>query len=302
MASIKGFLFTIGFLLFSVSLLSFIVIILATNYQEDKRASEIGAIDRINTLDSSAQNSLKKIFEFFSNINVSLDDSDVENVKISDALPNNINTFRTSLNDFKIFVEQNFPYISLNTSELNETVPLTLLPDRISYYHSNADNNMLNKIIVRPEELSPSSRLKGYHFIITNLVSTVCVVPDIYVSGLNFIVNIDAFGNPNCNKNFVIDPDEINKFFIGASPDFFTIEIKNGGVATIENNQGGVANITTILLLDDSPGNQTKVMLPDSIIRISEPSLNIYKKGTARILWFTIIKLIQVLIKAVFIN
>src|SRR3989344_2097304 len=259
MASIKGFLFTIGFLLFSVSLLSFIVIILATNYQEDKRASEIGAIDRINTLDSSAQNSLKKIFEFFSNINVSLDDSDVENVKISDALPNNINTFRTSLNDFKIFVEQNFPYISLNTSELNE-------------------------IIVRPEELSPSSRLKGYHFIITNLVSTVCVVPDIYVSGLNFIVNIDAFGNPNCNKNFVINPDEINKFFIGASPDFFTIEIKNGGVATIENNQGGVANITTILLLDDSPGNQTKVMLPDSIIRISEPSLNIYKKGTARII------------------
>ena len=70
---------------------------------------------------------------------------------------------------------------------------------------------------------------------------------------------------------------------INAYP-FFTIEIKNGGVATIENNQGGAANVTTILLLDPIIGNQTKIMLPDSIIRISEPSLNIYKKGTARII------------------
>src|SRR3989344_9239465 len=291
MASIKGFLFTIGFLLFSVSLLSFIVIILATNYQEDKRASEIGAIDRINTLDSSAQNSLKKIFEFFSNINVSLDDSDVENVenvKISDALPNNISTFRTSLNDFKIFVEQNFPYISIHTSELNDTVPLIVLPDRISYYHSNADNNMLNKIIVRPEELSLNSRLNGYHFIIRNLVSAACNPNlDTYVAGTFFSIEFNSFstnGLSFCSQYFTIDPDKSNKFFIGTAPDFFTIEIKNGGVATIENNQGGVANVTTILLLDPIIGNQTKVMLPDSIIRISDPVLNIYKKGTARII------------------
>ena len=290
MASIiKGFLFTIGFLLFSASLLSFIIIIFATNYQEDKRVLEIGSIDKINTLDSSAQNSLKKIFEFFSNINASLDDSDVENVKISDALPNNINTFRTYLNDFKIFVEQNFPYISINTSELNDTVPLIVLPDRISYYHSNADNNMLNRIIVSPEELSLNSRLKGYHFIISNLITANCnELLDLLDTSVPryFVIKFDASTNtaPGCSQNLVVNPDKNNKFFIGAYPDFFTIEIKNGGVATIENNQGGVANVTTILLLDPIIGNQTKVMLPDSIIRISEPSLNIYKKGTARII------------------
>jgi len=290
MASIiKGFLFTIGFLLFSASLLSFIIIIFATNYQEDKRVLEIGSIDKINTLDSSAQNSLKKIFEFFSNINASLDDSDVENVKISDALPNNINTFRTYLNDFKIFVEQNFPYISINTSELNDTVPLIVLPDRISYYHSNADNNMLNRIIVSPEELSLNSRLKGYHFIISNLITANCnELLDLLDTSVPryFVIKFDASTNtaPGCSQNLVVNPDKNNKFFIGAYPDFFTIEIKNGGVATIENNQGGVANVTTILLLDPIIGNQTKVMLPDSIIRISDPVLNIYKKGTARII------------------
>ena len=290
MASIiKGFLFTIGFLLFSASLLSFIIIIFATNYQEDKRVLEIGSIDKINTLDSSAQNSLKKIFEFFSNINASLDDSDVENVKISDALPNNINTFRTYLNDFKIFVEQNFPYISINTSELNDTVPLIVLPDRISYYHSNADNNMLNRIIVSPEELSLNSRLKGYHFIISNLITANCnELLDLLDTSVPryFVIKFDASTNtaPGCSQNLVVNPDKNNKFFIGAYPDFFTIEIKNGGVATIENNQGGVANVTTILLLDPIIGNQSKVMLPDSIIRISDPVLNIYKKGTARII------------------
>ena len=293
MASIKGFLFTIGFLLFSVSLLSFIVIIFATNYQEDKRVSEIGALDRINTLDSSAQNSLKKIFEAFSNINVSLYASNSNYVIFNETLPNDVKTFRTSLNDFKIFVEQNFPYISINTSELNDTIPLIVMPDKIVYHHVPIDNDATNQIIVTPEELTPNSRLRGYNVIVTHLPDIFCI-PTTFPQGNNYFsltITASTIGIPGtpstCSiPNQLIDPNLANIVQIGGviDPDsYLRIEVSNGGVLKIKNTQNSGV-VATILRLDNIEGNQTKVMLPDSIIRVSDPTLNIYKKGTARIL------------------
>ncbi|MBS3146980.1 hypothetical protein J4471_04770 [Candidatus Woesearchaeota archaeon] len=288
MARVKGFLFTVGFMIFCAALLTLIVIIFSTTYQEDKRFSEIVALDRLQTLDNSIQHSIKEAFTSYAGINVTFrkeDNPDFTDVMFNETIPNNVDAFNFNLDYIKLLVESEYNYTFLNVSHIKETLPLLVEPYNILYTHNFANN----QIQIIPEDASPTSMLKGYRFVVTNLISTECQVQNIYVNGI-FIVEIEAsesdpFGNPNCIKNFVIDPDKNNKFSIGIPPDLFTIEISNGGGVTITNDQGGSPKVASILYLDPNIDyNKTKVVLPGSVIRISDPYLKVYRKDSIRIL------------------
>ena len=211
MARVKGFLFTVGFMIFCAALLTLIVIIFSTTYQEDKRFSEIVALDRLQTLDNSIQHSIKEAFTSSAGINVTFRkeaNSDFTDVMFNETIPNNVDAFNFNLDYIKLLVESEYNYTFLNVSHIKETLPLLVEPYNILYTHNFANN----QIQIIPEDASPTSMLKGYRFVVTNLISTECQVQDIYFNGI-FIVEIEAsesdpFGNPNCIKNFVIDPDK----------------------------------------------------------------------------------------------
>ena len=282
MAKVKGFLFTIGFLIFITALFVLVVIVYSTTFQEDKRIAEIGSLDNLNNLDSSLKNSIKELFLTYSNINVNFVET---NVSFNETIPNNITDFRVTLNNLKSLTESNFNIVSLNISDINDSRPIIIMPNRITYSH----NFTKKEITIVPEEVN----FNGYHITIKNINNATCAASTALTSG-SFIFKLDtdpviyAQSTPECDINTAIDPNQRTYVVIGSyvQGDVVTIEINNGGVAKLQYIQStnNIINVTTTVLLNKSTGSQTKVMLPDSIIRISDPILKIYKKDGVRIL------------------
>ena len=153
MAKIKGFLFTIGFLIFITALFTLVIIVYSTTFQDDKRIAEIGALDNINNLDSSLKNSIKELFLAYSNMAVGTLGT---NISFNETLVNNISDFQISLSYLKNFTETNYNIASLNITDLNESLPLIIMPQRIEYKHNYSNR----EVIITPEELN----FNGYHF------------------------------------------------------------------------------------------------------------------------------------------
>lgn len=289
MARVKGFLFTVGFMIFCASLLTLIVIIFSTTYQEDKRFSEIVALDRLQTLDNSIQHSIKEAFTSSAGINVTFrkeDNPDLTDVMFNETIPNNIEAFNFNLDYIKLLVESEYNYTFLNISHIKETLPLVVEPYNILYTH-NFENKQIQII---PEDVSPQSHLKGYFFILTNLADPSCLNPTINTDPpATFRLRIYGIQTTTqailCYRDDNINPYKRSLITLGTpSSGYLTIEIDNGGIATITNNQAN-AKIASILYLEPNADyNKTKVVLPGSVIRISDPDFNIYKKDSIRIL------------------
>lgn len=282
MGKVKGFLFTISFLIFVTALFVLMTIIYSTTFQDDKRIAEIGALDNINNLDSSLKNSIKELFLAYSNMSVKMIGT---NVTFNETLINNISNFQISLSYLKSFTETNYNIASLNITDLNESLPLIIMPHRIEYKHNYSNK----EIIITPEEVN----FNGYHFIVSNVINATCGYSS-YSSG-NFIFKLDSNSIitslfPDCDLEIAINPNVRNYVTVGSlglNQDSVEIEINNGGVAKIKirNPQGtSVPRLHTTVLLNKSTGYQTKVMLPDSIIRISDNILKVFKKDGVRIL------------------
>ena len=280
MAKIKGFLFTIGFLIFITALFTLVIIVYSTTFQDDKRIAEIGALDNINNLDSSLKNSIKELFLAYSNMAVGTLGT---NISFNETLVNNISDFQISLSYLKNFTETNYNIASLNITDLNESLPLIIMPQRIEYKHNYSNR----EVIITPEELN----FNGYHFLITNVNNATCDSAS-YTNG-SFILKLDSNSLttaqfPDCDFDLSINPNVKNTFSIGSSGPYqnsVTIEISNGGVAKIRSVElNSIPRLHTTVLLNQSTGSQTKLMLPDSIIRISDNILKVFKKDGVRIL------------------
>ncbi len=289
MGSVKGFLFTIGFLIFCTALITLMIITFSTTFQEDKRISEIASLDRLQSIDSSLQHSFLELFNTFSNINVSvstIDNDDKTDIMFNETIPNNIADFQTSLDRLKVLTEGNYENIFLNISNLKSTLPIIVKPYNILYTHDFLNN----QIQIIPEDVSSTSNLKGYSFVITNLNDASCLNPSFDTTPPDNFFRIKIYGIETttqailCEIDTLINPYKKSTIGIGTT-NFLTIEIDNGGIATIKNNQGGNPNLASILLLDENTNAfRTKVFFQGSTIRISDPILKVYKKDGVRIL------------------
>lgn len=275
-------------MIFCAALLTLIVIIFNTSYQEDKRFSEILSLDRLQTLDNSIQFSIKEAFISHAGINVTfrkVENPDFTDVMFNETVPNDISAFRFDLDYIKLLTETEYTNIFLNISHIKETLPLLVEPYNILYTH-DFENNQI-KII--PEDVTSQSHLKGYFFQLANVEDAICINPTIYTTPpANFQLRIYGIETTTqailCDLDVLINPDGKTTISMGTI-NYLTIEIDNGGIATITNNQGGSPIVASILYLDPNVDyNKTKVVLPGSIIRISDPDFNVFRKDSIRIL------------------
>lgn len=132
-----GMLYTLTITLFIFVLFS--LSMLAKDYSEMHSASFISLSRFIHfqNMDSSVQDSVRRIFFLGSGINITVSGLKVE---IEDSLPNEkISAFNSWLDTFKSYVESEEDSISLDFAQIKDRVPLRIMPHNITYLHTSAD-------------------------------------------------------------------------------------------------------------------------------------------------------------------
>ncbi len=267
----------IAFVLFTLSLIMY-----QYSVSFEDRLSEFAAFDKMSNLDLSTQNAIKKIFNDKSSIIITPQGS---NILINEQLPFSHATLNNSLDSFKNYLESNFDFIILNTTEVKTSLPLYIKSHDILYYHPTVNSSINNITISTPS----INMIKGYDiamYIGSTFNSVSCTITG---SGTKrFTVSIYSTTNSSsyqCQSissglsgNSVI----INLAGIDTGKSIIINVGNNGNLETIVPATF-ITNLTTTLYLEDNY-YKPEIVLPQGIININYPSFGLSKKGDSKII------------------
>jgi len=262
----KGVLFTLSILLI-VSLVLAIAILNFKSVQKTKDVlSEVGAVERVYNLGTSVANGFKEIFNAYSGINLTLVN---ETITFKEFLPNtNTALFKNSLDNYKVYVENEDNNTKLNINTLKNELPLLILPHNITYTHSSFGDK---RIIVDPNKIN----FDKYYVKIENFITTSCNW-NTYPGTFQFQLETD---NPTCNNIQNIDITQNN--LININNGIILIYINK--TLIIENN-GASAYITTSINLNKTNHDRITIESKPDIINLNYSDLGVSRTSGFRII------------------
>lgn len=145
----KAVFLTITLLMFALILFS-----LSSLFIKQKQSENFfvqGTINRVLNLDASIQKSITDLFKKHAGISIV---NSKNTITITESLPSDFSTFRTKLESFEQFVENEFSSIKIN-ADIQE-MPLNLSPKGILYTHIPAEN----KILIQKASLAQAYEIK----------------------------------------------------------------------------------------------------------------------------------------------
>ena len=267
----KGALFTLGFTFLALVLLSLSLLIFHNAQKAEETINHIIVLDRVYELDNSLQKSLSKIFNLKSGILINKTN---DSISFQEDLPNtNSNSFTSSMNSFKGFIESNFSNINLTIENITTELPLQITPYNIIYKHINFGDRQIR---VTPEQIN----FNGYSIeMIINTNVTSCNWNTGSSGSFTFSISVKNQEGLGCSNSFSIDPSGIDELTTNSG----AVNIKNeDGILSIsiDDASGINANVKTTILADTS---SSEIEYPEKIIKIDFNELGIYKESKAKI-------------------
>ena len=267
----RGALFTLGFTFLALVILSLSLLIFHSAQKSEETITNLVVLDRVYELDTSLQQSLKDIFNLKSGILINISNN---SVSFQEGLPNtNSNSFSSSMNSFKGFIESNFSNINLTIDNVITELPLNLAPFNITYKHLNFGDK---EIQVIPEQIN----FNGYSVTMVINTNVTSCNWNIESSGsFTFSVSVKNQEGLGCSNSFSIDPSGIDE--LTTNNGAINIKVKNNVLSiSIEDGSGINANVKTTILADTS---SLKIEYPQKTIKINFNELGVYKESKARI-------------------
>lgn len=265
----KGALFTLGFTFLALVLLSLSILIFHNAQKAEETINHIIVLDRVYELDNSLQKSLSKIFNLKSGILINKTN---DSISFQEDLPNS-NSFTSSMNSFKGFIESNFSNINLTIENITTELPLQITPYNIIYKHINFGDRQIRVI---PEQIN----FNGYSVeMIINTNVTSCNWNTGSSGSFVFSVSVKNQEGLGCSNSFLIDPSGIDELTTNSG----AVNIKNedGTLSiSIDDASGINANVKTTILVDTS---SLKIKYPEKVIKIDFKEFGIYKESKVKI-------------------
>jgi len=193
----KAIFLTVSLVLFTLILFS-----LSSLFIKQKQSENFfvqGSIDRIVNLDSSIQNSITKLFDEYSGIDITINSN---KIKITETLPPSFTTFNSKLSAFESFLESEFSIVELKQNI--QDMPLNLTPKGILYTHKSGEQ----KVLIKNAVLATSFEIK---FTFPQGEEGVCSDPIVWNSEFPGTLRIKVLGEDllsSCNSEKFVDPSD----------------------------------------------------------------------------------------------
>ena len=280
-----GFLFTIGLLLMSLTVLSLALFIAEVEKGSNEKVTELVRYDRLHDLDTSINEAFREIFRVSSGISIIYTNKTNNTFFIKENLPNGNSTrFAQNMTAFEIFLNKtsnsptdNVTLYLANLANVHANLPLVITPYNITYTHFPSFGS--NTIIVSPKQFN----FYGYNITITTPINPSTTLQTFkFVSGTDMIVKIKIIG-PTQNRiiNQRVSSSGLSYLQVrdsGGTINLFNISFNNSKLWI--DKQAGVAKIdvsTGIMMRGDQiellriwyPRKLYNVTLPQSKIKTS---------------------------------
>jgi hypothetical protein len=249
----KGVFISLGVLLLGLAVLSLSSVMRTSSYQVSDAADITAVNDRVGLITSSIGKGFRDTIDTSSGISISLNDNSVSFVE---RLPNSDSShFESNMDDFKAFVEQD-AHITLNVEEIKDHLPLTIMPQNITYYHPSYGTKDVDVI---PGELN----FDGYIIDVEAEDGITKCDFDTTAGTFNVTFYARTANGTECFQTFQIDPDQTNTFevvVVGGGKT--TMEISNGGVFDLTRSSQVTLNVTVLV-------NASSIVLPEDALALS---------------------------------
>ena len=267
----KGILFTAGLVLMASVLLTLAILLFYNTMESEERFIEMSSLDTMHNLYDSVDNGIREILFGTLGDDYVIVNQIEDQVVFKEGLSNiDYTNFEGNLTSFKSFVESNFGGVSLNITEMNNTLPLVVYPHEVVYTHPNGFGG--NEIGVYP---SNYSILEGYE-VSFNVTPDGCPVN--YTSDGSFSVNITGCGD------MYLNPNGISYFQLNFSNKFVNITFGAGANLTIlalDNFENKV--FVNISLKDLNETITVETPRETDLINVALPGYGVKKIGGARL-------------------
>lgn len=144
----KAFLFTLGFFLVTLAILSFSKFAFKSSENEKIILQEYGVMNRLNDMDSSLQGAIRETFDIYSNIKVNPGNS---SVIFEEPLPNSMDVFESRLNRLRNLAQTNDSSVMIDANGTVESMPIILPGKNLTYSHNFSAREI---IISLPQDIS----------------------------------------------------------------------------------------------------------------------------------------------------
>lgn len=197
-----GFLFTIGLLLMSLTVLSLALFIAEVEKGSNEKVTGLVRYDRLHDLDTSINEAFREIFKVSSGISIIYTNKTNNTFFIKENLPNGNSTiFAQNMTAFEKFLNKtsnsptdNVTLYLANLANVHANLPLVITPYNITYTHIPSFGG--NTIRVSPKQFN----FYGYNITITTPINPSTTLQTFkFVSGTDMIVKIKIIG-PTQNR------------------------------------------------------------------------------------------------------
>jgi len=272
----KAFLFTLGFLIATLYILSFARFV-SNESEEDKAIFQTVAVtSRLEDIDSSLQKSMRDAFFSYSDISIAPDNM---TIAIEEPFPNSISELESSLAMLKNLSESAEKGLSMDLGELFSQLPLFIYPQNVAYIHNYTNNEVLLSF-----PADAGSAVSKYRAEITVSENVSCSWS--YIPG-DFSYELDVVSpkESGCDQDSMIDLDAgaaITMTSQSNPQNRITITLESSVFRIrMDDNSTFSAGLGSYLEFRDAP---EEVWLGSSVIDLRYDAFDLRRTGGARLI------------------
>ncbi len=275
MARVKGVFSTLAFTVIGIATLALAIMLANSVSKPEDRFTEVKKVDSVKELSNSLQETLARIFNAESNIQITKNSNKVsfiETLPLQTSLDSTLNNFQTFVTD-EIKLS---PTVNVSTSEITNYLTLNINPYNTTYKHSTSKDS----IEILPQNSSQITNAK-FEIKIQDIISALTTTNTLATGPLNLEVKItNSSGSQFYTFTKLINLTEDEKVLdikITSTIDNKTISIITKNKKLIVNASQKQIDINTTLTATDIIDSIT---LPKNSVDVFIPSLEVQKSGS----------------------
>jgi len=269
----KAFMFTLGFVLVALAILSFTKFVFKESDDEKTLFQQYVVMNRLDDIDRSLQDSIRDTFGAYSNTKAYFSNS---TVVFEESLPNDMDLFESRMNRLKNFAEANESSLRININETISDMQMTVYPSDLIYTHNFTNREMM----IIPKDINDVMKYKTTITVYENVTCDWAFM----AGDFDYELNVISPDNAGCDHDRLVDigqnatitilsrdePD--NRIVIYITPAWLRIVMDSSSVfsATAKNE----------VYHKDYPES---MWLGNSLISINFTSFGLRREGGARI-------------------
>ncbi len=278
-----GFLFTIGLLLMSLTVLSLALFIAEVEKGSNEKVTELVRYDRLHDLDTSINEAFREIFKVSSGISIIYSNKTNNTFFIKENLPNGNSTrFAQNMTAFEKYLNKtinsptdNITLYLANLANVKANLPLVITPYNITYTHLPSFGS--DTIRVSPKQFN----FYGYNITITTPINPSTTLQTFKTTaGTDMIVKIKIIG-PTQNRAFTqrVSSSGLSYLQVKDSAtgtiNLFNISFNNSKLWI--DKQAGVAKIDvkTGIMMTGNQKELLRIWYPRKLYNVTLPQFNI---------------------------